>query len=591
VSHARRIGASRWLACLLGGVLACPAAAALDLHADTGALTPMQAARSRALLADADARLPGAWRDALDRVTIEWRDDLPPQVHGRALGDRVLLKRALLDAADDRPALAALLHELAHLYDRAGDRALSRDPRLRALAGWGDAPLRPWRTRNAFTDRSPDLYELDGPAEYLAVNLEHFLLDPDYACRRPALFRHLAEAVQGTPAHPACPATVPFLDAGADATSPLLALDPARVYAVDYLLAEGNDRPMSRWGHAMLRLVVCAPGHAPGPACRLDVDQHLVLSFRAFVDDVQVSSWRGLAGDYPSRLFVLPLAQVVDEYTRVELRGLRSIPLALQPPEIVSLLQRAAQLHWSYDGRYRFIGNNCAVETARLLQEGVPRLADASLMRVTPNGLLRRLVRTGVADPGVLADRDAALRHGYYFESMAARYQALFDIARPGLADAPRRVQDWLALPPGNRARAFAATDLRSAAALLLLEEAALRRLQLEARDLLKRRPDLLPAGDADGVIALEGLLTHPSALLHGEGYGLPQPAELAALAPVADALAAKLRGQRADLLATARARLPTETRDALAGTEANLARLGERLRALNAAEGGLQLE
>src|SRR5690606_35260215 len=118
------------------------------------------------------------------------------------------------------------------------------------------------------------------------------------------------------------------------AETPLLQLDPARVYAVDYLLAEGNDRFMSRWGHSMLRLVICAPDRAPGPDCRLDLQYHRVLSFRAFVDDVQISSWRGLTGSYPSRLFVLPLAQVVDEYTKVQLRGLQSIPLRLSPMEI-----------------------------------------------------------------------------------------------------------------------------------------------------------------------------------------------------------------------------------------------------------------
>src|SRR5690606_14918398 len=125
------------------------------------------------------------------------------------------------------------------------------------------------------------------------------------------------------PASDCAPGQV-FVEAGAEAAdAPLLQLDPARVYAVDYLLAEGNDRMMSRWGHSMLRLVVCAPGREPGPDCRLDLDHHRVLSFRAFVDDVQISSWRGLTGSYPSRLFVLPLAQVVEEYTAVELRGLQ----------------------------------------------------------------------------------------------------------------------------------------------------------------------------------------------------------------------------------------------------------------------------
>ncbi|MCK1978241.1 DUF4105 domain-containing protein, partial [Jeotgalicoccus huakuii] len=83
--------------------------------------------------------------------------------------------------------------------------------------------------------------------------------------------------------------------------------DPERVYEVDYLLAEANQNLVSRWGHSMLRLVICKPGRPRGPDCRLDLDQSLVLSYRAFVNDVQLSSWDGLVGAYPSRLFVLPL--------------------------------------------------------------------------------------------------------------------------------------------------------------------------------------------------------------------------------------------------------------------------------------------
>jgi hypothetical protein len=98
-----------------------------------------------------------------------------------------------------------------------------------------------------------------------------------------------------------------------------------------------------------------------------------VLSFRAFVGDVQISNWRGLTGGYPSRLFVLPLRQVVDEYTKVELRGLQSLPTAA----VARRDRRPARAHRAgalgYDGRYYFVSNNCAVETAKLLQAGVPR--------------------------------------------------------------------------------------------------------------------------------------------------------------------------------------------------------------------------
>ena len=84
-------------------------------------------------------------------------------------------------------------------------------------------------------------------------------------------------------------------------------------------------------------------------------------------------------------------------------------------------------MHWSYDGRYLFVSNNCAVETGKLLQEGVPRWADPGLNRLSPGGLLRRLERQGRADGAVLDDRREAMRLGYYFPSAQAHYQQLFD--------------------------------------------------------------------------------------------------------------------------------------------------------------------
>src|SRR5690606_7332608 len=139
-----------------------------------------------------------------------------------------------------------------------------------------------------------------------------------------------------------------------------------------------------------------------------------------------LSSWHGLTGGYPSRLFVLPLQQVVDEYARVELRPLDSIPLRLSAGEIRMLLERAARVHWSYDGRYRFVGNNCAVETWKLLHDGVPRAAEAGLAGITPKGLLRRLRRAGLVDDAqVPADAGEALRLGYRFEPWSTHYQSL----------------------------------------------------------------------------------------------------------------------------------------------------------------------
>ena len=532
-------------------------------------------------------QLPPGLRAALPaEVRIHWRDDLPAHVVGRTFAGAVRLDRALLEPGQQARLHATLVHELVHVADRAGGH-WSRSARLRELAGWQRRPWRLGRTPNRFEQRTPDPYERESPAEYLAVNVEHWLQDPTFPCRRPALAAWLVETFGQAPGRvPAsCSRTLPLLAAGEDEGAvELLQLDPARVYAVDYLFAEGADAPMSRWGHSMLRLVICREGRAPGPDCRLDLEQHRVLSFRAFVGDVALSNWRGLSGGYPSRLFVLPLQQVVDEYTRVQLRSLASVPIRLQAPEIHGLLERAAQLHWSYDGRYYFIGNNCAVETAKLLQAGVPELADAGIERITPRGLRRRLERGGWLDEHVFEDRAAAVREGYYFESADTHYRQLYEVARNELSLPVQDVRQWLEMAPARRAPWLQRGGLRSTAGLLLLEQAAQRRAELRARDVLKhrllRRPGERETQQLQRLLTEAGQWLQPGSLLTG-GYGVPQADELDALQPALRALEQEGPAAWHALRSELRAALPPLQQRELEGLEANLDSLRTRLRGL----------
>ncbi|GAB1595707.1 DUF7844 domain-containing protein [Lysobacter claricitrinus] len=579
---------------------AVPACAVQLSTVDTG-LTDTQRATSDTVLAHAIELLPPAWSAALDApLRVEWRDDLPAHVEGRYVAGTVKLRRSLLDpstpVSPSRPAVAAVLHELAHAWDRSPRGGLSRDPRLLDLAGWPAAPLHAGGrvATNDFRDRSPDDYERANPREFVAVNLEHFLLDADYACRRPTLARWFASRTGATLAKRDCapPAFVQAGTQGAADASPLLTLDPSRVYAVDYLLAGADRRPMSRWGHSMLRLVVCAPGRAPGPDCRLDIAWHVVLSFRAFVDDVQISSWRGLTGGYPSRLFALPMPQVIDEYTKVELRDLTSTPLRLSRDEIASLLERAAQVHWSYDGRYRFVTRNCAVETATLLHDGVPRLASMDLSSITPTGLLARLVRHDVADTSVLNDADAARRLGYRFDSQAQHYAQLFDAARSTLPIPQRDVVAWLDAAPAARAQWIDRADLKATAALLVLETAALRRAELRSADGLKRRllrdsDDAAKAlrADTEAAIGITARLARPASFAPA-GYGVPTTGERPAIASRVSVDAARAAQQEISLRAEAEAMLPSRERADLHDARDNVQRLGHRLRTLSASGG-----
>jgi len=588
-----------WLAWVLAAAAFVPAAAA----SAPVRLDPAEAAAAQRLVDAAYARLPATWRTALPAPpAIEWRDDLPPHVAGRAFGTQLRMDHALLAAWTDprvdpeqdpaaRLALATLIHELAHLLDRGAHGGLSRDARLRDLAGWPRHRLWPGRGDNALVDRSPDPYELTDPREFVAVNLEHFVLDRDYACRRPALAAWFAARLGPAPGPRAdCGSGVPLLQGeGSEGQTGWLDLDPARVYAIDYLFAEGNDEPMSRWGHAMLRLVICAPGRTPGPDCRLDLAYQRVLSFRAFVDDVQISSWRGLTGGYPSRLYVLPLEQVIDDYTQVQLRALASVPLALDRQGIDAILERAARLHWSYDGRYAFISNNCAVETWKLLRDADPRIEARSRWRgITPSGLLAALERTGVADGSVLKDTATAQAQGYYFASAAARYDRMFQVASEHLPLPAGTAQAWIDLPAAVRAPWIERADLRATAALLLLEQAAQRRQEMSARDWLKRRLARRDGqaeearGQVRELLSDAGVLARPAALLEGvAGYGLPQAAEREVVERRLVARNERLAEGWPALRAAARQALPDRQQVEWQYVDQNLLQLQRRLREL----------
>lgn len=629
---------------------------ALTVQLDPAELSVEQRQASLQLLDLALEALPPQLVALLDReIDVRWTSNLPESVMGRARFDgQILLNQRWLDAlvqADDQalPAgrqhdtlqqelQATLIHELAHFYDRGqfwseeerrharfcGQQhsslgpvglpaecqgnsqrqfTLSDDPRLLELAGW---PARiggrgEVERQNDQYLRTPDDYELSNPREFVAVNLEYFLLDPEYRCRRPALHDFFTSHFGWAPSDSTdCAPGLSFVNGGLDLDRPALGrLDPERIYQVHYLLAEPDGALVSRWGHSMLRVVMCAPGRPKGPECLMDLEHHLVLSFRAFVDDVQLSSWDGLTGAYPSRLFMLPLSQVVDEYTKIELRSLQSLPLRLTREQQISLVQRAAEMHWAYDGTYYFVSNNCAVETLKLLRSGTDRLDIRRMETVTPTGLRALLQYAGLVDESVVQDHAEALRQGYYFDSYRERYQLMFSLARERLNLPQQHVEDWLGLAPQERQSWFSRADYRTAAALLLLEQAALRRQILLIKHELKdrfvsgRRMDDAALNETGELMSQllqdSGFLSRPAELLK-TGYGLPQRQERQELKQITDERQQGLHGLAVLLDERALEMISVEHRSAVEAGQQNITQLGERLRQLHLDSGGLVL-
>lgn len=104
---------------------------------------------------------------------------------------------------------ATIINELAHMYDHKMKN--SKDAEFLNIAGRYKNGLIFKRRKNLNEDqgRSPDPYEFKSGAESFAVNMEHFLLDPNYKCRRPTFYEYYSKKLNFS-AH--------ALDASMDAT-------------------------------------------------------------------------------------------------------------------------------------------------------------------------------------------------------------------------------------------------------------------------------------------------------------------------------------------------------------------------------------
>jgi len=430
----------------------------------------------------------------------------------------------------------------------------SQNPYFLQVAGWVGLDF------NGFTQRSVDSYETQNPKENFAVNTEFFLMDPEFKCRKPSMYRLLKNHFQHEPfAGVSCDNKLGYVVPGNGADkAQFLTIDPARVYQVHYLLADKGEATMSGWGHAMIRLVICADGRTVGPDCLLDVDKSVVLSYRAFIDSMNLSSWDGLRGKYPSRLFIIPLKQVTDEYAMGELRALESIPLKMSRKEIENFVVRSVEAHWAYDGKYYFISNNCATETLNLLKGSLlkPNLVFSDIReldpqitrdKINPIGLKSTLVNLGLADDSVLKDRKDAMLKGFYFDSFEDRFNKIYGILKNEMHVGAPTFKEYLNFSAQQRSSLIARIDrsnprfLQHTAAFLMFETASARKLEtkikaeiqkvvLQEMEESKKTCKKGKVGQiADGYLEVAQLFATPSIFLMGQpGYGLPVGSELA---------------------------------------------------------------
>ncbi len=321
-------------------------------------------------------------------------------------------------------ALGVLIHETGHLFDR--DVKVTSTAAFQSLMGFKS----PWlfgqpASKNKMQTRSVNPYELTSLIEAFAVNLEFFLLDPEFACRRPNI-NHYYEQLFMVTLNPGknCKSNydITVKDSTTGSTTQFN-LDPSRLYSVDFLLADSGSQLMSFWGHAMFNLVYCAPGVPVGPNCRdgANLSHHVVVSFRANLTDLKLSYLKGIFGGYPSQPFLLTMTSVMREYNRLEKRNLESIPLNMSRQQKINFVGQVLEMYSSYMGEFKFLTNNCATETKDVIKAVVLNDSVQELGYSTPKGLLKDLMSIGLIHPNY---KKIEYSH---FESYSEKYRAAYE--------------------------------------------------------------------------------------------------------------------------------------------------------------------
>jgi hypothetical protein len=473
-------------------------------------------------------------------------------VHEGLVGDRISYCTTWSDEVNERPTSDCALYSTTK-------STVSTMPDFLELTGWSQIQMQKGQrqAQTFFTLRSPFKYEATNPYEMFAVNMELFLLDQEYKCRRPGLYNYLSKHFGYSPfAQSQCSGGLPFIDVGfEDPSKAIINIDPSRVYAIHYLLAEKGSEVMSSWGHSMYRIIMCAPERKTvGPECMKDVDHHIVLSFRASVLGVELSSALGLTGGYKSRLFFAPFLNVLNEYTKMEMRNLRSYEMNFSRAEIQSFLQRAIEIHWQYDGQYYFLTNNCAIESLNLLKTSTLRPELLNVQAQTPYQLLDQMLVNGVVSNDAFKDLKQAAVNDLYYPSLRDVYSTAISIINQNL-HINVTVDQWLNSSATYRRdlvnKAGVTNNIRLYSSLTILERVISLRYTSQLFNTLLMAE--LKKNKASGKNLVDfkldqnnmnGDFTNPGAWF-SEGYGIPSSSEISSLKKFLNDLSAQKKSYK----------------------------------------------
>lgn len=269
--------------------------------------------------------------------------------------------------------------------------------------------------------------------EAYALHATEYFTDPRYRCKRPLAASVLEAAWGYRRAANTCNDLVPFMVAEGESATTIRWINPARVYAVHLLFAGSTGNSMSRFGHVTLRIVMCAKDRVVvDQGCEEDLLDHLSLGFKANIDELDLSVWKGIQGGYAMKLYAKSFIDTYREYSIDEFRDVYSVPLLLTEQDKQLLVAALAEIHWSYRSDYHFFTQNCATEVQWLLNSLSFARQTSTVdffhnQRYRPDRLFADAKSSARFKGEVLANLTTAEQQGYYFPSTEKYYQLAVD--------------------------------------------------------------------------------------------------------------------------------------------------------------------
>ncbi len=275
------------------------------------------------------------------------------------------------------------------------------------------------------------------PKYAFADQLSQFITSDNFSCQQPIYAKYFTERYNRLEDHSLCDKEVPFNLISTKNIAKTFWLNPERVSEVHLLFAGKDDGLMSKFGHISLRLIVCPENNNSKIECDKNLYEHIVLGYRAHVDEFSTDPLKGIVGDYKSYLYANNFMDIYREYTVDEFRDLHSLPLKLEKEKLTQFVRGLSEIHWSYSGEYKFITKNCSTLLQATLSVLWPDLLKDPLMNETywrPDNLFSAVRNSNLSDSTKFKNLSNAEEEGFYFPSTEPIYNRALDIVNKALA-------------------------------------------------------------------------------------------------------------------------------------------------------------